>query len=48
VAGAAAVYLEAHPSATPAQVATAILGATTRDRISNPGAYTPNRLLYTR
>ncbi|TNM40502.1 S8 family peptidase [Nocardioides albidus] len=34
VAGAAALYLSAHPSATPAQVGTAILGATTKNKIT--------------
>jgi len=48
VAGAAAQYLQAYPGATPAQVSSALIGATTRDRISNPGASTPNRLLFTR
>ena len=48
VAGAAAQYLQAYPGATPAQVSSALIGATTRDRISNPGANTPNRLLFTR
>jgi aqualysin 1 len=46
VAGAAAQYLELYPRATPAQVVSAVLGATTRDRITNRGANTPNRLLY--
>jgi subtilisin family serine protease len=48
VAGAAAQYLQAYPWATPPQVSSALLGATTRDRISNPGANTANRLLFTR
>jgi subtilisin family serine protease len=48
VAGAAAQYLQAYPGATPAQVSSALIGATTRDRISNPGANTANRLLFTR
>jgi subtilisin family serine protease len=47
VAGAAALFLEANPGATPAQVVTALLNATTRNRISNPAPNTPNRLLYT-
>jgi subtilisin family serine protease len=46
VAGAAAQYLQAYPAATPAQVGSALIGATTRDRISNPGPNTPNRLLF--
>jgi subtilisin family serine protease len=48
VAGAAAAYLEESRGATPAEVASALLGSTTRDRISNPGSNTPNRLLFTR
>jgi aqualysin 1 len=47
VAGAAALFLQANPGATPAQVVTALLNATTRNRISNPAPNTPNRLLYT-
>jgi len=34
VAGAAALYLSAHPTATPAEVGTAILGAATRGKVS--------------
>ena len=34
VTGAAALYLSAHPSATPAQVSTAVLGATTRNKVT--------------
>ncbi len=34
VAGAAALYLAAHPTATPAQVAAGILGATTKSKIT--------------
>ncbi|MDG9715389.1 S8 family peptidase [Streptomyces sp. DH24] len=45
VAGAAAVYLAGHPDAAPADVATALTGAATADKISNPGAGTPNKLL---
>ncbi|HXY41078.1 MAG TPA: S8 family peptidase, partial [Vicinamibacteria bacterium] len=46
VAGAAALYLQTHPTATPAQVAQAILAAATEGRIADPGS-SPNRLLYT-
>jgi hypothetical protein len=46
VAGAAAVYLEANPSATPAQVAGALIAAATTDKVTNPGSGSPNRLLY--
>ncbi|MFG2603424.1 S8 family serine peptidase [Streptomyces sp. NPDC048514] len=45
VTGAAAVYLAAHPDATPAQVASALTGGATVDKIGNPGAGTPNKLL---
>ncbi|MFC8248228.1 S8 family peptidase [Streptomyces chartreusis] len=45
VAGAAAVYLADHPDATPAQVATALTGAATGDKITNPSSGTPNKLL---
>ncbi|GAA1531031.1 S8 family peptidase [Nocardioides humi] len=34
VTGAAALYLSAHPAATPAQVGTAILGATTKGKVT--------------
>ncbi|MGW5053260.1 S8 family peptidase [Actinokineospora sp. NPDC004072] len=47
VAGAAALYLAANPSATPAQVNAAIIGAASTGKISNPGTGSPNRLLYT-
>ncbi|WFB10604.1 S8 family peptidase [Streptomyces sp. LX-29] len=45
VAGAAAVYLAGHPRATPSQVASALIGNATPNRISNPAWGTPNRLL---
>jgi subtilisin family serine protease len=45
VTGAAAVYLAGHPDATPAQVAQALTGGATADKISNPSAGTPNKLL---
>ncbi|MFF4877536.1 ricin-type beta-trefoil lectin domain protein [Micromonospora sp. NPDC000668] len=48
VAGAAAVYLTAHPSATPAQVRNALVGCATTGLISDPGAGSPDRLLNTR
>ncbi|MGQ0839742.1 S8 family peptidase [Actinokineospora sp.] len=47
VAGAVALYLEANPDATPADVAAAIVEAATPDKIENPGAGTPNKLLFT-
>jgi len=47
VAGAAALYLSANPDATPADVAAALTGAASPDKITNPSAGTPNLLLYT-
>jgi subtilisin family serine protease len=47
VAGAAALYLQNNRSASPAQVASALLGQSTTSRITDPGAGSPNRLLYT-
>ncbi|GAA1342577.1 S8 family peptidase [Saccharothrix algeriensis] len=46
VAGAAAIYVSANPSATPAQVETALVNAATSGKISNPGTGSPNKLLY--
>jgi serine protease len=46
VAGVAALYLAANPSATPAQVAAAIIGGSTPDVLANVPPGTPNRLLY--
>ncbi len=46
VAGVAALYLETHPTATPSQVASAILNGATLNKVSNPGRRSPNRLLY--
>jgi len=47
VAGAAALYLEQNPGATPAQVAAVITTGATRNVINDPGPDTPNRLLFT-
>jgi subtilisin family serine protease len=47
VAGAAALYLQTNPGATPAQVHSAILGAATAGVVKSPGSGSPNRLLYT-
>jgi subtilisin family serine protease len=47
VAGAAALYLDLNPGASPAAVAQALIGNATTGAISNPGSGTPNRLLYT-
>ncbi|MEU5695225.1 S8 family serine peptidase [Actinosynnema sp. NPDC020468] len=46
VAGAAALYLSANPSATPQQVSEALVRSASPDLISNPGADSPNKLLY--
>jgi subtilisin family serine protease len=45
VAGAAALYLETHPSATPAEVSSAIVASSTTNAISQLGFNTPNKLL---
>lgn len=47
VAGTAALYLQANPLATPAQVANAFVNAATPNRVTSPGTGSPNRLLYT-
>lgn len=46
VTGVAALYLERFPNASPAEVAEAILSASTMDRITDPREGSPNRLLY--
>ena len=46
VAGAAALYLEAHPTASPAEVTSYLLAAATRDRITGIGTGSPNLLLF--
>lgn len=45
-AGVAALYLEQHPTASPAEVSAAVLGTATLNVLSNIGAGSPNRLLY--
>ncbi|MER6166293.1 S8 family peptidase [Streptomyces violaceorubidus] len=45
VAGAAAVYLAGHTSATPAQVGTALVNGATTGKVTAPGTGSPNRLL---
>ncbi|MDQ1044202.1 S8 family peptidase [Streptomyces sp. V4I2] len=45
VAGAAAVYLAGHTSATPAQVATALINGSTTGKVTSAGTGSPNRLL---
>jgi subtilisin family serine protease len=47
VTGAAALYLETDPAATPASVASALINNATTGVVKNPGSGTPNRLLYT-
>jgi subtilisin family serine protease len=47
VAGAIALYLAGNPTATPSQVNSAITGAATPNKITNPGTGSPNLLLYT-
>lgn len=45
VAGAAAVYLAGHASATPAQVSTALVNGAVTGKVTGPGTGSPNRLL---
>ncbi|MER6915158.1 S8 family peptidase [Streptomyces sp. NPDC000594] len=45
-AGAAAIYAGTNPSASPAQVSAALVAASTPGVVTNPGAGSPNRLLY--
>jgi subtilisin family serine protease len=47
VAGAAALYLATHTTASPATVASALSANATANRITNPGTGSPNRLLFT-
>jgi subtilisin family serine protease len=46
VAGVAALYLANNPSATPAQVTTALINNSTPSKVTSPGTGSPNRLLY--
>ncbi len=46
VAGAAALYLAANPSASPAQVAQALTTNATQNKVSSAGTGSPNRLLF--
>jgi subtilisin family serine protease len=46
-AGAAALYLETHPAATPAEVGQALAAAATAGLITKLGAGSPNLLLFT-
>ncbi|MFG3285339.1 S8 family peptidase [Streptomyces sp. NPDC048111] len=45
VAGAAALYLADHPLARPGQVASALVAAASKGRVTRPGPGSPNRLL---
>lgn len=45
VAGAAAVYLAGHTTATPAQVSSALVNGATAGKVTSPGSGSPNRLL---
>lgn len=45
VAGAAAVYLAGHSSATPSQVASALVNGSTPGKVTSPGSGSPNKLL---
>ncbi|MBO2454522.1 S8 family peptidase [Actinomadura barringtoniae] len=47
VTGAAALWLAAHPTATPADVQNALTGAATKSKVKDAGSGTPNRLLFT-
>ena len=47
VAGAAALYLQANPAASPATVADALTSQATVGIVGNPGPGSPNRLLFT-
>lgn len=45
-AGAAALYLSANPTATPAQVSTALVNNATAGKVGNPLSGSPNKLLH--
>ncbi|WP_183100588.1 S8 family peptidase, partial [Nocardioides pelophilus] len=47
VAGAAALYLQAHSTASPSAVASWLTSNATTGKVTNPGTGSPNRLLYT-
>jgi subtilisin family serine protease len=48
VAGAVALYLDAHPSATPSNAAYWVKSNSTKGKVTSPGSGTPNNLLYSR
>jgi len=47
VSGAAALYLQTHPTASPATVAAALIEAASLNKVQNAGAGSENRLLFT-
>jgi subtilisin family serine protease len=47
VAGVAALYLQAHPTASPSAVDAALKSSATLNKVSNRGSGSPNRLLFT-
>jgi subtilisin family serine protease len=47
VSGAAALYLEIHPTAAPATVASALIAAASLNKVQNAGLSSSNRLLFT-
>jgi subtilisin family serine protease len=47
VAGAAALYLQGNPTASPSAVTSAIIGDATTGKVTSAGSGSPNRLLYT-
>jgi len=46
VAGTAALYLQAHPTATPAQVQAALIAASSANKVANVSAKWPRRMLF--
>ncbi|WP_183096081.1 S8 family peptidase [Nocardioides stalactiti] len=48
VAGVVATYLQANPAATPAQVTSAVRNSATNNVVTNLGAGSPNKLLYSK
>jgi subtilisin family serine protease len=47
VAGVAALYLQSNPTATPAEVSSAIIANATTGKVTSAGRNSPNRLLFT-
>lgn len=45
--GAAALYVQNHPNASPAEVAAALIASASLNKVGEAGAGTPNRLLFT-